>query len=200
MNIGKIMGNNLNVGVVYFKIFSLDGAEISEIKKEVLEYAKGKYGDNYLISALCWEQLLLEYKKLNEKEFEVNFFKGVVCALKKQGASISHSKRFGAIAFTKNCGEFVPVGIDIECVRPNINETLKEFLGAKGCNDEHFYTLWTKYESTFKALGEIPLNSELARGERYVKAFKGESFIKTINGEKFAISIYSNGQKTEEIL
>ena len=187
---------------LYYKVFSAD-KKIDEqsIFTPVLEYSKQKYGERYLESALCWQELIIKYKKITGKNLKIDqSAQNILGELKKYNLSISHSNGVCAFAFIDSKSENLPLAIDVECVSKKVNERLLDFLNLPyNATETDFYTAWTKYECTFKALGEISAVKNLKRGERYLKNFVGNTFIREFNGKKACVSIFNDGYNLEEL-
>lgn len=190
------------MSALYFKVFSLPSAvNESQILPEILAYSKRKYGDRYIISAYCWQQLLNEYKKFTNKLLAIDFnAKSIVSELKKYNLSVSHSNDACAFAFIVGEEENFPLGIDVERVSNKKNQRFLDFLNLDdSATESDFLVAFTKYESAYKALGQIEIKDNLKRGERYIKAFNGNTFIREIKGERYIVSIFNKNCVLEEI-
>ncbi len=151
------------------------------LPENILKHINNSRKENALESIYAWETLK-NLSNFNLKDVE--FLQTGKPILKNCSISLSHSKGYVAIAFTSSLTE---LGIDVEKIQDKSLKFLTKISTKFNSLDtKSQYELWTKHESTVKAL-----NLKLLKDTK--EEFFGISkIINTLDGE-FSLSIYNKG-------
>lgn len=155
---------------VYYKWLDIDKIKIS-LPKDIDKHAQTAE------SKSAWALLIECYKSVYKEDLpSVTFLKSGKPVIENGYISLSHSKGKVAVAFSKK----INVGVDIELIKKDYPKKIAEFINYTG-EPKGFYSLWTRRESTIKALNLSSLK----------KGVEGDfSGITTVVDGEYSLSVY----------